>query len=159
MTTENTTTANIYPNTPDIVAEDYVVLGLANCFIKDDGEIHQVQVVEPIPSAALEAIIKGIPTSYELAHATPIGAVLVGETPVLPPSFPPNAQFCDDFAYRATSAARTYKTRTIAQEHIPLGTTKSDFNFSTERKRVLNSERIIKNEDNVKQHAYTHQNL
>jgi hypothetical protein len=139
MTTANTNTAHIYPNTPDIVAEDYVVLGLASCFIKDDGEIHQVQVVEPIPSAALEAIVKGIPTSYE--------------------GFPAGAQFCDDFAYRATSAARTFKTRTVAQEHIPLGVTKSDFNFSTERKRVLNSERIIKTEDNVKQHAYTHQKL
>jgi len=77
----------------------------------------------------------------------------------LPKGFPADAQFCDDFAYRATSAARTYKTRTVAQEHIPLGGTKSDFNFSTERKRVLNSERIIKTEDNVKQHAYTHQKL
>jgi hypothetical protein len=153
------TTANIYPNASDIVAEDYVVLGLASCFIKDEGEVHQVQVVEPIPSAALEAIVKGIPTSYESAFATTIGAVLAGESPVLPDSFPASAQFCDDFAYRATSAARTYKTRTIAQEHIPLGTTKNDFNFSTERKRVLNSERIIKTEDNVKQHAYTHQNL
>jgi hypothetical protein len=163
MTTANTTpastTANIYPNAPDVVAEDYVVLGLASCFIKDDGEIHQVQVVEPIPSAALEAIVKGIPTSYESAYATTIGAVLAGEDPLLPESFPENAQFCDDFAYRATSAARTYKTRAIAQEHIPLGATKNDFNFSTERKRVLNSERIIKAEDNVKQHAYTHQNL
>jgi hypothetical protein len=159
MNPADTTTANIYPNAPDIVAEDYVVLGLANCFIKADGEIHQVQVVEPIPSAALEAIVKGIPTSYECAYATTIGAVLVGEELVLPGTFPANAQFCDDFAYRATSAARTYKTRTIAQEYISLGSTKNDFNFSTERKRVLNSERIIKNEDNVKQHAYTHQNL
>jgi hypothetical protein len=159
MTLPNTVTANIYPNTPDIVAEDYVVLGLASCFIKDDGEVHQVQVVEPIPSAALEAIVKGIPTSYEAAYATTIGAILVGEEPLLPKDFPASAQFCDDFAYRATSAARTFKTRAIAQTHIPLGTTKSDFNFSTERKRVLNSERIIKTEDNVKQHAYTHQNL
>jgi hypothetical protein len=159
MTTANTNTANIYPNAPDIVAEDYVVLGLASCFIKDDGEVHQVQVVEPIPSAALEAIVKGIPTSYEAAFATTMGAVLAGEEPLLPEGFPAGAQFCDDFAYRATSAARTYKTRTVAQEHIPLGMTKSDFNFSTERKRVLNSERIIKTEDNVKQHAYTHQKL
>jgi hypothetical protein len=153
------TNVNIYPNAADITAEDYVVLGLANCFVKDEGEVHQVKVVEPIPSAALEAIIKGIPTSYEAAYATTMGATLVDAEPQLPDGFPASAQFCDDFAYRATAAARTYKTRAIAQTHIPTGTTKSDFNFSTERKRVLNSERIIKTEDNVKQHAYTHQNL
>jgi hypothetical protein len=152
-------TTNIYPNTTDVTAEDYVVLGLANCFIKEEGEVHPVQVVEPIPSAALEAIVKGIPTSYEAAYATTMGAVLVGDDPQLPAGFPASAQFCDDFAFRATAAARTYKTRAIAQAHIPAGTTKADFNFSTERKRVLNSERIIKTEDNVKQHAYTHQNL
>jgi hypothetical protein len=152
-------TTNVYPNTPDVAAEDYVVLGLAHCFIKEDGEVHPVRVVEPIPSAALEAIVKGIPTSYEAALATTMGAVWSGNEPQLPSSFPANAQFCDDFAFRATAAARTYKTRAIAQSHIPAGTTKADFNFSTERKRVLNSERIVKTEDNVKQHAYTHQNL
>jgi hypothetical protein len=152
-------TTNVYPHTTDVAAEDYVVLGLANCFIKEDGEVHPVKVVEPIPSAALEAIVKGIPTSYEAALATTMGAVWSGSEPQIPASFPANAQFCDDFAFRATAAARTYKTRAIAQSHIPAGTTKADFNFSTERKRVLNSERIVKTEDNVKQHAYTHQNL
>jgi ribosomal 50S subunit-recycling heat shock protein len=88
-----------------------------------------------------------------------LGAVLVGEDPQLPADFPPQTQFCDDFVDRAIAAARTYKSRPVAQAHIPQGTTKTDFNFSTERKRVLNSERIIKTEDNVKQHAYTHQVL
>ena len=146
-------------NAPDLAAEDYIVLGLAACFIKEDGEVHQVKVIEPIPSAALEALMKGIPTSYELACATTLGSFLSGAEPQLLADFPPEAQFCDDFTSRSLAAARTYKRRPEAQSLIPQGTTKRDFNFSTERKRVLNSERIVKTEDNVKQHAYTHQVL
>jgi hypothetical protein len=153
------TTTISYPNTSDLSADDYLVLGLATCFLKDDGEIHEVKVVEPIPSAALEAILKGIPTSYSMAIATTIGAVLPSDAPQLPSEFPAEAQFCDEFAYRATSAARTYKAKPIAQQHIPAGTTHSDFNFSTERRRILNSQRIVKTEDNVKQHEYTHKTL
>lgn len=159
MTKHPMTAATSYPNISDVSADDYLVLGLATCFLKDEGEIHEVKVVEPIPSAALEAILKGIPTSYSLAIATPIGAVLPGETPQLPSDFPTDAQFCDDFAYRATSAARTYKAKTVAQQHIPMGTSRADFNFSTERRRILNSQRIVKTEDNVKQHEYTHKTL
>jgi hypothetical protein len=153
------TTATNHLNAPDLSAEDYVVLGLATCFIKEDGEVHQVKVVEPIPSAALEAILKGIPTSYAQATATTIGGVLTGDTPQLPGGFPPDAQFCDDFEFRVAAATRTYKVRPQAQTYIPAGTTKTDFNYSTERKRVLNSQRIIRTEDNVKQHEYTHKLL
>lgn len=146
---------------PDLTADDYVVVGLAACFIREDSEVHQVQVIEPIPSAALEALMKGIPTSYELAIATTVGAVLGAEqtTPQLPAGFPATAQFCDDFADRVYCAARTYKAVPAAQHLIPPGTSKSDFAFSTERKRVLNSQRLVRTEDNVKQHAYTHQVL
>ncbi|MBF2073235.1 MAG: hypothetical protein IGS50_05660 [Synechococcales cyanobacterium C42_A2020_086] len=152
-------TATPYPNAPDVSPDDYLVVGLATCFIKADGEVHQVKIIEPIPSAALEALVKGIPTSYEWACATSLGSVLVGTEPQLPDGFPPETQFCDDFDFRAIAAARTYRNHPEAQAHIPLGTTKTDFNYSTERKRVLNSERIVKTEDNVKQHAYTHQVL
>ena len=101
---------------PDLAAEDYLVVGLATCFVKEDGEVHEVQIVEPIPSAALEAIVKGIPTSYKLAIATTLGSVLTDETPQLPPEFPAEAQFCEEFPSRAIAATRTYKTRTVAQD-------------------------------------------
>lgn len=153
------TTATSYSTAPDLSTDDYIVIGLAACFIKDDDGVHQVSIAEPIPSAALEAIVKGIPTSYQIAYATPLGSVLVGDQPQRPADFPADAQFCDEFAFRSIAAARTYKTRPAAQAHIPLGTTRGDFNFSTDRKRVLNSERIVKTEDNVKQHAYTHEVL
>jgi hypothetical protein len=144
---------------PDLAAEDYLVVGLATCFVKEDGEVHEVQILEPIPSAALEAIVKGIPTSYKLAIATTVGAILRDETPQLPAEFPAEAQFCEEFASRAIAATRTYKIRTVAQALIPAGTTRTDFNYSVDRKRVLNSERLIRPEDNVKQHEHTHKVL
>gem|GEM_PF-131781 len=153
------TTTNAFSLAPDLSIEDYIVLGLATCFIRDEDGVHPVQVVEPIPSAALEATAKGIPTSYEKAIATTIGSVLVDETPQLPTEFPPQAQFCDDFVSRAIAATRTYKARPTAQSLIPLGSVYTAFNYSTERKRVLNSTRVVRTEDNVKQHEYTHKVL
>jgi len=151
--------ASIIPNAPDLCADDYLVVGLATCFLKQEGEIHPVQIVEPIPSAALEAVLKGIPTSYKLAIATSLGAILSGDTLQMPADFPPEAQFCDEFVSRAISTARTYKARPAAQSFIPPGTARADFNHSTERKRILNSVRIVRTEDNVKQHEYTHKVL
>lgn len=146
-------------NDTDVTADQYVVVGLANCFIKEEGEVHPVKVLEPIPSASLETLVKGIPTSYSLAYATHIGAILSGDTPTMPSVFSNDVQLCDDFATRAIATARTYHTRPESQTHIALNSTYEDFNTSLERKRVLNSENIVKTEDNVKQHAYTHQVL
>ncbi|MGB3533576.1 MAG: hypothetical protein WBA13_08660 [Microcoleaceae cyanobacterium] len=153
------TTAPAYPTATDVSKEDYIVLGLATCFVKEDGEVEQVKVIEPIPSAALEALMKGIPTSYEFAFATTVGAVLVEGKVQVPSEFPADTMLGEDFAHRTFSAARTFKQRPTAQTHIPLGTTYNQFNYSLERKRVLNSERVVSAEDNVKQHAYTHQVL
>ena len=152
-------TATLFPNAPDISADDYCVFGLATCFLKQDGEVHQVQVVEPIPSAALEAVLKGIPTSYQLAWAKSIGEILVNDTLEMPGEFPPEAQFCDNFTERAVAAIRTYKSRSEAKAHIPLGTKREDFNFSLDRKRVLNAVNVVRTEDNIKQHPHTHKVL
>lgn len=156
MTVEQT-----YPNAPDVSPEDYLVVGLANCFIKEDGEVYPVKVIEPIPSAALEALLKGIPTSYEMALGATLGTVLIQETPQKPSEFPENAQFCDEFAERAIAAVRSYKvpSHEPAKTEIPIGTCRQDFNFSTERKRVLNTTNVVRTEDNVKQHEYTHKVL
>ena len=104
------TTATPYSNAPDLSTDDYVVIGLANCFIKEDADLHPVKIAEPIPSAALEAIAKGIPTSYELACATTLGAVLEGETYKLPPEFPASTQFCDEFTENFGSKAPSFTT-------------------------------------------------
>lgn len=148
-----------YTTAPDLSTDDYVVIGLATCFIREDGEIHAVQILEPIPSAALEAITKGVPTSYQKAWGTTVGKILAGEEPQKLLEFPPEAQFCDQYGERVFAAARTYKRKPEAQAHIPLGTMRDDFNHSLDRKRVLNSDRIVRTEDNVKQHEYTHKVL
>jgi hypothetical protein len=153
------TTTNLFPNAPDISNDDYLVLGLATCFYKEDGQVYQIEVVEPIPSAALEAILKAVPTSYQLAYATTVGEIFSTESINIPGIFPENAQIGDEFAQRAVAAIRTYKKRPEAKVHIPLGTTRNDMKYSTERKRVLNANRVVTKDDNVKQHAYTHQVL
>ena len=152
-------TATSFPNAPDVSADDYLVLGLATCFYKEDGEVHEVKIVEPIPSAALEAILKGIPTSYEMAFATTLGDVIAGETPQMPAIFPQEAQLGDEFIPRAIAAVRTYKRRPEAQSHIPVNTSRNDFQYTVERKRVLNASRIVTKDDNVKQHSHTHKVL
>ncbi|AFY61501.1 hypothetical protein [Synechococcus sp. PCC 6312] len=139
-------------------SDSYLALGLATCFIKRDGKLTPVQVLEPIPSAALEAIIKGIPTSYSKILGVSLGQMTTDPLQV-PPDFAPEAQLCDEFSERAVAATRTYCAKPVAAEHIPLGSVYTDLNFSVERKRVLNSERLVTAEDNVKQHAYTHQIL
>ncbi|MFN6569075.1 hypothetical protein [Dendronalium sp. ChiSLP03b] len=148
-----------YQNAPDLAPDDYIVIGLATCFIKEDGEVHQVEVVEPIPSAALEALLKGIPTSYKLARATTLASVLDGDTLLLPEGFPESAQFGDEFVPRIFASARTYKRRETSKSLIPLGTTYTDLKYSIERKRVLNASRVVTKEDNVKQHSHTHKVL
>ncbi|MDJ0746782.1 MAG: hypothetical protein QNJ32_25965 [Xenococcaceae cyanobacterium MO_167.B27] len=143
-----------------IKQQDYCVFGLATCFVQEEeGEIHQVKIIEPIPSAALEAIIQGIPTSYELAYATTLGEIIKEDTPTIPQEFPASTQLCDNFTERALAATRTYKTRPSATKHIPIGTLKQDLNYSLAKKRVLNSSTVVRTEDNVKQHQYTHQVL
>lgn len=142
-----------------ISQEDYCVFGLATCFMREEGEIKEIKVIEPIPSAALEALFKEIPTSYQLATATTIGQVIRGDTLQKPSEFPAESQFCDDFIDRTLAATRTYKSKPSSQEYIKLGTSKNDFNYSLERKRILNSVHQVSDDDNVKQHSYTHKVL
>ncbi len=152
--------ANLMPsNVTDVPADAYVVLGLATCFIKEDGKLQPLKVVEPIPSAALEALCKGIETSYEMAIATTFETAFAQGQGQVPNSFPADVQLCESFEERLMAATRSYRSCASIQSLLPLGHAKSDFNFSTERKRMLNVERVIRTEDNVKQHAYTHQVL
>jgi hypothetical protein len=153
------TATSLFTNVSDLSSSDYCVFGVATCFLRQEGETKQVEIVEPIPSSALEAILKGIPTSYRFACAKTLGEIFQGETPSLPAEFPQSASFCSDLVERAIAATRTYKTHVEAQSHISLGEIRDDFNYSTERKRVLNAANIIREEDNVKQHSHTHKVL
>jgi phosphatidylinositol glycan class S len=57
---------------------------------------------------------------------------------------------CEDMLIRSMAAARTFKRRVEAQI-IPLGEVADDFNFNTEKKRVLNQVFEPSFDDNVKQ--------
>jgi hypothetical protein len=150
-----------YATAPDLNTSDYIVLGLATCFVREEGEVQQVKVIEPIPSSAIEAILKKIPTSYEKAYATELGQVMKEDGSIQMPTeiFGNEAQICNDFVERAIAATRTYKVRPEATEHIKVGETYTDFNYSLEKKRILNAARVVKDDDNVKQHAHTHKVL
>jgi hypothetical protein len=152
-------TTTLLSNASDITPQDYCVLGLATCFLKEDGEFHQVEIIEPIPSAALEAILKGIPTSYQFACGISIEDVFSENQLKIPVGFPETVQFCDNFQERLIAAVRTYKNRPEATQHIPVGTQYQDFNYSLEKKRVLNATNVVRTEDNVKQHPNTHKVL
>ena len=151
--------SQLFTEENNVTQQDYCVFGLATCFLREEGEIHQVKIIEPIPSAALEAIVQGIPTSYELAYATNLGEFFLENNLSIPDKFPSEAQFCDNFAERAIAATRTYKIRPEATQHIPIGTVKEDLNYSMTKKRILNHTTVVRTEDNVKQHEYTNQVL
>lgn len=144
---------------PDLTTEDYCAFGVATCFVRDEGEVTPVEILEPIPSAALEAILKGIPTSYRCLYGKALGDVFAGESPQKPSDLPAEVRLCDDFAGRAIAAARTYKQNTATAQLIPAGQEFTETNYSTERKRVLNVKRAVSAADNVKQHAHTHKVL
>lgn len=154
-------TPTLFAQASDLSPEDYCVLGLATCYVRDEGEIEELTVLEPIPSAALEALIKGIPTSYRIACAKTLGEIFPADMAQIPPELQTEAEInlCDRFAERVAAATRTYKSRPEAKKHIALGATKQDFNYSLERKRVLNNSHTVSTEDNVKQHSHTHKVL
>ena len=151
----------VFTQASDLLPEDYCVLGLATCFIREDGDVRQLNILEPIPSSALEALVKGIPTSYRLACSKTLADIFQSDEVKIPSELQGDSSInlCDRFAERVAAATRTYKSRPQAKEIIPLGTTKQDFNYSLERKRVLNNSRVVSTDDNVKQHSHTHKVL
>jgi hypothetical protein len=147
-----------FANAPDVSSDDYLVIGVATCFRRDDSDLVMLKVVEPVPSAYLESLLQKIPTSYERLLAVQVKQVLeapdvadlVGE---------PDVHFCENFSDRVIAAARTYHHQPQAQTRLPLGTVHTDLDYSVEKKRVLNVKNVVKVEDNVRQHAYTHKTL
>lgn len=154
-----TTNSILFSNAPEISADDYCVFGVATCFIREEGETKQVNVIEPVPSSALESILGGAETSYQMIAAKPVKAVFNGENLIKPDEFPQDADFGTDFTERIIAAVRTYKYHDHLQSSFSLGSLNKELNHSTKRKRVLNAERMVRTEDNVKQHAHTHQVL
>ncbi|MEM9904273.1 MAG: hypothetical protein AAF921_04530 [Cyanobacteria bacterium P01_D01_bin.44] len=155
------TAVTLFAEAPDLADDDYVVVGLATCFKKDAGEVQQFTILEPVPSAYLEALLKGVPTSYQSLHAMTLGELITAEgNPQLPTAAQAaGAHLSQNFVERSLAAARTYKSRPSAQTLVPLGTETQKLNYSTEKKRLLNADHVVTAEDNVKQHQYTHMTL
>jgi len=147
------------PQTVSLPADSYVALGLATCYRQQDGETEEIQVFEPVPSAYLEAVFKGVATSYSAICGTTLGQALALDVSGFSTDKVAVAQPCLDFEERLLAAARTYQTRPQAINLLPLGTLRDDINFSVEKKRVLNGQRKVSLADNVKQHKYTHEVL
>ena len=148
-------TNNLFLDTPDLTNNDYCIFGLATCFLKNDGKFDEIKIIEPIPSSALEIILKGIPTSYEFICAITIGEIIIDAKLTKTVHFPEEAKFCDLFIDRTVASARTYKRNPNICSKISLGSTKKNLNFSLEKKRVLNTMVTVSAEDNVKQHSHT----
>ena len=151
------TTATFLPQATDLSAENYLVVGVAICYVRADGETHEVQVLAPIPSAYLEAVLSQVPTSYKQLQGVTLGQVVANNHPQPLPGLSNTVQFGENFVDRAIAAARTYQSH--ANQPIPVNTTKVDINHSTQKKRILNSKHVVTADDNVKQHKYTHQVL
>ena len=85
-------------------------LGRANCFTMSasgGGKLDEVFVIEPIPAPGLEAMSKGMTTSYTVVYGATLGQALAKDKSKLPNEFA-DADFGTNFKARCESAARTW---------------------------------------------------
>lgn len=143
----------------ELANDSYVLLGLATCYRRNDGETEAVTVLEPIPSAYLETLLQGTPTAYRQVWGATLAEALAIDLAQFSVDTEGGIQRCADYSQRVESTARTYQHRPTAAEHIPVGATRTDFNYSTAQKRILNPKTKVLKSDNVKQHKYTHEVL
>ncbi|MGK7905729.1 MAG: hypothetical protein AB4040_00665 [Synechococcus sp.] len=151
----------------DVQGLEYVVLGVATCFQRnEEGRLEEVMVAEPIPAAELDCLHStNRSTSYQLLYATTFAEIVQGGAPSLPQDVIPDRTLpCKDFVERAKAATRSYRAKPDFK-HLAIGavttTSSPDFplNYSSEPKRVLDVIYNPSDDDNVKQHAYTHLKL
>lgn len=138
---------------------DYCVFGVATYFVREDGELNAVEIMEPIASAALEALLQGIPTSYKLACAITLGEVFRNQQVLPPRVLGDRLTIPDDLLERTMAAARTYQRYPDTTNHLAIGTVYEKFNYSVIHKRLLNQNNVVRPEDNIKQHSHTHKTL
>jgi len=160
-------TAQTHLSSGTVQGLDYVVLGVASCFQRDeDGRLREVLVAEPVPAAALDCLAQERrSTSYCLLYATTYAEVVDNGIPTLPADvFPTGVVLGEDFVERLQAAARTYRSKPQFR-HIPLhqvctperGVFK--LHFSAEPRRILNAAMEVRDADNIKQHPHTHQHF
>jgi len=129
-------------------------MGLAHCFERDDGgRLTDVMVIEPVSANSLECMVAGARTCFKVVTSLKLSEALQRNKAALPEAFA-DASWCDDYDFRCEATARTW-SRPHAMDNlmdiVPLGTTKSNFNYNLDEKRVLNMENVVNDSDNVKQ--------
>eukprot|EP00443_Scrippsiella_acuminata_P009053 CAMPEP_0115256946 /NCGR_PEP_ID=MMETSP0270-20121206/46513_1 /TAXON_ID=71861 /ORGANISM="Scrippsiella trochoidea, Strain CCMP3099" /LENGTH=280 /DNA_ID=CAMNT_0002672625 /DNA_START=86 /DNA_END=928 /DNA_ORIENTATION=- len=134
----------------------FIVLGLAHCFEQVEGKLKDVWVLEPISASTVEVVNNGAATSYEAFVGTSVGQVLAKDLSAFPSDLlcGHEAQWCSDLTFRTGCAARTWMrdhARDVVKKLVPEGEVCSDFNTSTEHKRILNFVNEVKDSDNIKQ--------
>ncbi|MDX2270516.1 MAG: hypothetical protein NW237_01010 [Cyanobacteriota bacterium] len=146
---------------------EYVVLGVATCFQRDEeGRLNPVLIAEPVPAAELDCLAQGIrSTSYQLLYATTYAEIVQDNQPILPQDvIPAEALPGENFVQRVQAATRTYRAKPQFR-HIPLHescTTETGIfrlKHQAEPRRVINAVYEVSDGDNVKQHPHTHQQL
>ncbi|MDA0266956.1 MAG: hypothetical protein O3A14_08335 [Cyanobacteria bacterium] len=153
------TTATPLPQAPDLSTDSYLVVGIATCYIRTDGETREVTILEPVPSAYLESVLNQVPTSYQQIQSVTLGQVVSDGNPQRLLGLSADVQLGENFVDRAIAAARTYQARPATAALLPVGSTYTELNYSTQKKRVLNLSNVVTADDNVKQHAHTHKVL
>ena len=138
---------------------DFVVLGLAHCFVRDEeNQLIPIQVIEPIPSASFLTLVQKIPSSYSQLVACSMAQVLGEDQSIsVPDVFPPEAKLAQDFNERLLAAARTFQHKPEAKIW-EIGHSES-LTLNSQNKRVLNATNQVSEQDNVKQHPLTHTTL
>lgn len=139
---------------------DFVILGLANCYIRnEDNQLEPIQVIEPVPSAAFLTLLHNIPSSYSILkafHSNEVTAAIAENTSVL--GFPDEAKLATDFEERLDASIKTYEHNPDATGKLKIGQSIKLSNPST-HKRILNPKRTVKTSDNVKQHSHANTRL
>lgn len=134
--------------------QSYVVLGLAHCFEKgDDAKLQDVFVIEPVSANSLECMVAGARTCFKVVTGVTLADAMSRDKSKLSEEFAAG-RFCDDYEFRCDATARTW-LRPHPQDNlldiVPLGSTKANFNYSLDEKRVLNMENVVDDSDNIKQ--------
>ncbi|EFN58417.1 hypothetical protein CHLNCDRAFT_140366 [Chlorella variabilis] len=131
----------------------YLTVGLCHCYVKEDGKLADKFIIEPITANSLECMAKGARTSFTHVFSLRLEEALQRSKAAYPAEFA-EGTFCEDYETRCDACARTWM-RPHAMDNlldiVPLGQLKSNFNYSTADKRVLNADNIVNDDDNIKQ--------
>jgi hypothetical protein len=160
-------TAQLKVGATEVQGLEYVVLGVATCFQRDeDGRLSEVLVAEPVPAAELDCLAKEVrSTSYSLLYATTYAEIVQEDWPILPQDIlPQGVRVGENFVRRVQAATRTYRAKPEFR-HIPLHEICTPdqgvftLKHNPEPRRIINTATEVSDADNIKQHPHTHKDL